>query len=65
MTLTLRSEDAVAAFLEHVADLVRRKLVTGLSIDMHAGRPSRVVIVFAIDPPADEVETLKKIESEG
>lgn len=63
MTLTLKSEDAVATFLEHVADLVRKKIVTGLSIDMHAGRPSRVVIVFAVDPPVDVVEPLKALEN--
>lgn len=61
MTLVLKNEDAVAEFLEHVALLVRKRLVSGLSIEMHAGRPSRGTIVFAIEPEADDVASLKEL----
>lgn len=63
MTLTLKSEDAVATFLEYVAQLVRLKFVKSLSLEMHDdGRISRANITFRLEPPAEEVEALKKLE---
>lgn len=65
MSLTLRSDDAVATFLEHVAGLVRRGLVTGLSIHMQRGQVSRVTIEFALGEPPDDptIETLKALDT--
>lgn len=63
MTLTLNTADAVAEFLEHVAALVRKGFVTSLLISMEDGRPSRVTIVFKHSPPADDVASLKALDS--
>lgn len=63
MTLTLKSEDAVASLLEHVAQLIRLRFVKSLSLEMHDdGRISRANITFRLDPPAEEVAALKKLE---